>query len=73
MRVMSHNILTADRGAHVRMVAVSLACAIVFVAAMIGVRISDYDRHELRAEAPLVVKAMPATTWSSNQTAGAVR
>lgn len=70
---MNHSILTADRNAHVRMIAASLACAIVFVAAMVGSRVALLDPATVRAAAPLVVKAHPATTMTSHERPSLVR
>jgi hypothetical protein len=55
------------------MVAASLACAIVFVAAMIGARVATFDRETIRAQAPLVVKAAPSTTFTSKEVDRTVR
>lgn len=70
---MNHSILTADRNAHLRMVTVSLSCAIVFVAAMIGMRVATFDAQTLRAESPLVVKANQPTAVTNRSSDVTVR
>jgi hypothetical protein len=69
---MSHSLLTADRGTHLRIVAVSLACATVFVGGMIAARLTNLTPGVERAEAPVIIKAGEPVQWS-NQRAPIVR
>jgi hypothetical protein len=70
---MSHSLLGADRRAHVRIVAASLAIAFVFVAALVAARVGEPDGPMLTANSPSVIKAEKSTSFSSRETAGAVR
>jgi hypothetical protein len=68
---MSHSLVGADRSTQVRVVAVACVAATLFVAAMIGARVSDPASNMLVANSPTVIKAEKATTWTSVETTGA--
>ena len=70
---MSHSLIAADRRAHIRIVGVALAAALVFVVAFLATRIGDPDSNMLAANAPTVLKAETATTWTHRETRGSVR
>jgi len=71
--VMSHSLIGADRPTQVRVVAVAVAAATLFVAGFIGARVADPGGNMLVANSPTVVKAEKATVWTSNKADGAFR
>jgi hypothetical protein len=70
---MSHSLVGADRPTQWRIVGVGVAAALVFVIALVGARFGARDSAMLTANAPTVVKAEKATTWTNRETTGAVR
>jgi len=70
---MSHSLIAADRSTHIRIVAVAAVAVFVFVTALIAVRSGNSDSHMVTANAPTVVKAEKASSWSSRETTGSVR
>jgi hypothetical protein len=70
---MSHSLIAADRSTHIRIVAVASLAVIVLVSALIAARTGDPTSPMMAANAPPVVKAEKATTWTSLETTGAVR
>ena len=70
---MSHSLIGADRPTQVRVVAVAIAAATLFVAGFIGARVADPGSNMLVANSPTVVKAEKATVWTNNQPRGSVR
>ena len=69
---MNHSLLTADRNTHVRIIAVSAACVMVFLAGLAGFRVSSFDQLA-GTERPAVVKASTLTTWTAQQPTTSVR
>jgi hypothetical protein len=65
---MNHLIASADRNTHVRIVAMSLFCAFVFVAAMLGTRASDQNAGPARLEATVLKAGKPAIVTSQDVT-----
>jgi hypothetical protein len=70
---MSHSLVGADRPTQRRVIGVALAAALAFVAALVAARVGDPDSAMVAANAPTVVKAEKATSWSHRETTGAVR
>jgi hypothetical protein len=73
MRVMTHSLVPADRSTHVRIVGVALAGAMAFVTAFLAVGAREPGNAVVAGNAPIVVKAEKATTWTNRETTGAVR
>src|SRR5215212_7880506 len=72
-RVMSHSLVGADRPTQRRIVGVALAAAVVFVIVLMAARVGDPDSAVVAANAPPVVKAEKATSWTHRESTGAVR
>ena len=70
---MSHSLIAADRSTHIRIVAVTAVAVIVFVTALIAAQFGNSDSNMVTANAPTVVKAEKASSWSSRVTTGSVR
>ena len=70
---MSHSLVGADRPTQRRIVGVALAAAVVFVIVLMAARVGDPDSAVVAANAPPVVKAEKATSWTHRGSTGAVR
>jgi len=70
---MSHSLVPADRQTHVRVVGVALAGAILVVVAFIAAGASHPGSAVVTANAPTVIKAEKATTFTNRETTRAVR
>jgi hypothetical protein len=73
---MGYSLIAVDRPTHVRIIAVAVVAAIVFVTVLVAAQVGDPSGNmmaAMAANAPPVVKAEKATTWTSRETTGAVR
>jgi len=69
---MSHS-LPADRHTHFRIIGVAVTGAMVFVMAMAAAGAGKPGAAVVVANAPTVIKAEKATTWTNRETTGTVR
>ena len=65
---MNHLLAGADRNTHVRIVAMSLFCAFIFVAAMFGTRATEQNTGPARLEATVIKAGKPAVVTSQDVT-----
>jgi len=70
---MSHSLIAADRSTHIRIVAVAAIAIVVFVTVLMAAQFGNPDSNMVTANAPTVVKAEKASSWTNRETTGAVR
>jgi len=70
---MSHSLIAADRSTHIRIVAVAAIAIVVFVTVLVAAQFGNPDSNMVTANAPTVVKAEKASSWTNRETTGAVR
>jgi hypothetical protein len=66
---MNHSLHSADRGTHLKVVAVALVAAIAVVAVGISARVSDSTSTTARIQVPVLKAGQPATFTSSETSA----
>ncbi len=66
---MNHSLHSADRGTHLKVVAVALVAAIAVVAVAISARVSDNPTATVRMQGPVLKAGQPATFTSSETSA----
>jgi hypothetical protein len=66
---MNHSLHSADRGTHLKVVAVALVAAIAVIAVGISARVSDSTSATARMQGPVLKAGQPATTASSETSA----
>jgi len=70
---MSHSLIAADRSTHIRIIAITAIAVVVLVTGLMAAQFGNPDSHMVTANAPTVVKAEKASSWTSRETTGAVR
>jgi hypothetical protein len=66
---MNHSLHSADRGTHLKVVAVALVAAIAVVAVGISARVADSTSAIVRVQGPVLKAGQPATFTSSETSA----
>jgi hypothetical protein len=66
---MNHSLHSADRGTHLKVVAVALVAAIAVVAVGISARVAETTSATVRVQGPVLKAGQPATFTSSETSA----